>query len=70
MGPVPWWVAPGVQLVYTAHTATNPLDPSRAVGLPDGTSVTFNEVGGTWASFSNHTVTDLGGSQQPSDGPA
>jgi hypothetical protein len=68
--PVPWWVAPGVQLVYTgSYTATNPLDPSSGPWVfPMETSVTFDEVGGTWASFSSHTVTDLGGSQQPSDG--
>jgi hypothetical protein len=68
--PVPWWVAPGVQLVYTgSYTATNPLDPTSGPWVfPMETSVTFNEVGGTWASFASHTVTDVGGSQQPSDG--
>ena len=68
--PVPWWVAPGGQLVYTgSYTATNPLDPSSGPWVfPMETTVSFNEVGGTWASFSSHTVTDLGGTQQPSDG--
>ena len=68
--PVPWWVAPGGQLAYTgSYTATNPLDPTAGPWVfPMTSTVTFGDVGGTWATVASHTVTDLGGSPQVSDG--
>jgi hypothetical protein len=68
--PVPWWVAPGGQLVYSgSYTATNPLDPSSGPWVfPMESTVTFQDVGTTWATIASRTVTDLGGSPQASEG--
>jgi hypothetical protein len=67
--PVPWWVSNTPQLVYTgSYTATNPMDPQAGPWVyPMETTVSFGEGGRTWATFSSHTVIDLGGSQQPTD---
>ncbi len=68
--PVPWWVAPGGQLAYGgSYTASNPLDQASGPWVfPMEVTVTFQDVGGTWATFASHSVTDLGGSPQESDG--
>ncbi len=68
--PVPWWVAPGGRLVYSgSYTATNPLDPSSGPWVfPMEATVTFDEVGSTWATVTSTTVTDLDGSPQTSEG--
>lgn len=66
---VPDWVTPGTQLVYQGEaTVTNPFD---AVGFsaswPVEMSLTFDEVGSSWATFESSTATDFDGYVQRSD---
>jgi hypothetical protein len=63
---VPDWVAATPGLSYAGVTViTNPLDPSIVVQWPTQASVTFPEVGATWASYQLRTVTVVGGAQNP-----
>jgi hypothetical protein len=66
----PAWVATTPELVYDGtYTATNPLDPTSGPWVwPMRQTVTFGDGGRTWSTFSSHTVIDLDGMQQPSDG--
>lgn len=65
--PAPAWVSRTPGLTYAgATTITNPFDPSLQVAWPTQASVTFPEVGATWASYSLRTVTDAGGVQSTS----
>jgi hypothetical protein len=59
---VPAWVASTGGLSYAGETViTNPFDTSIQVRWPTQASVTFPEVGDTWASFQLRTVTDASG---------
>jgi hypothetical protein len=63
---VPDWVSQTPGLSYTGVTViTNPFDPSLQVQWPTQASVTFPQVGDTWASYQLRTVTDAGGVQTP-----
>ena len=66
--PVPGWVAPSSTLTYSGSaTVVNPMDPSAVFSWPVQATVTFGEVGATWATFTSHSVVDYGGYQQPTD---
>lgn len=63
--PVPSWVGSTPGLAYAGATViTNPFDQSLTVTWPTQASVTFPQVGGTWASYQLRTVTDNGGGVQ------
>jgi hypothetical protein len=65
---VPSWVAPSRTLTYSGSvTVVNPMDPSAVFSWPVQATVTFGEVGATWATFTSHSVADYGQYQQPTD---
>ncbi len=68
--PPPSWVAPGQQLAYSGtYTQVNPVDPGSGPWVyPMQSTITFGEVGSTWAAFTNHDVIVVNGYEQPNDG--
>jgi len=68
--PVPSWVAPGQQLTYSGtYTQVNPLDPTAGPWVyPMQSTISLGEVGPTWAAFTSHTVIDVNGYEQPTEG--
>jgi hypothetical protein len=65
---VPSWVASTPSLAYTGTcTVVNPMDPSAIFSWPMQTTVTFDSVGQTWASFTSQSTVNFGGYQQPSE---
>ncbi len=68
--PPPSWVVPGQQLAYSGtYTQVNPVDPGSGPWVyPMQSTITFGEVGSTWAAFTNHDVIVLNGYEQPTDG--
>jgi hypothetical protein len=66
--PVPPWVAQARTLTYSGTVLiVNPMDPSARFTYPVETTVTIDQVGSCWATFSSHSVIDYGQYQQPSD---
>ncbi len=68
--PPPSWVSSGQQLVYSGtYTQVNPADPSAGPWVyPMQSTITFGEVGSTWAAFTSRSVIDVNGYEQPTDG--
>jgi hypothetical protein len=68
--PPPDWVASTPQLTYSGtYTQVNPADPGAGPWVyPMQSTITFGEVGSTWAAFTSHTVIDVNGYEQPTDG--
>jgi len=68
--PPPGWVASTPQLTYGGtYTQANPADPGAGTWVsPMQSTITFGEVGSTWAAFTSHSVIDVNGYQQPTDG--
>ncbi len=66
--PVPEWVSRSSTLTYGGTvTIVNPMDPSGVFSYPMQATVTFGDVGQTWAKFTSHSVVDYGLYQQPAD---
>ncbi|MFN8520981.1 MAG: hypothetical protein U0667_16670 [Chloroflexota bacterium] len=62
---VPDWVSTSTQLAYSGSTTiTNPIDPSIVVRWPTQATVTFPEVGSTWARSALRSVTSINGVAQ------
>jgi hypothetical protein len=68
--PPPTWVASGKQLAYSGTwTQVNPADPSAGPWVyPMQSTITFGEVGSTWAAFTSRTTIEVNGTGQPTDG--
>lgn len=68
--PLPPWVASTPQLTYKGtYTQANPADPGAGTWVyPMQSTITFTEVGSTWAAFTSRTVVDVNGIAQPTDG--
>jgi hypothetical protein len=68
--PPPAWVATTPQLAYSGtYTQTNPADSSAGPWVyPMRSTIAFGEIGSTWAAFTSHTVIDVDGYEQPTDG--
>jgi hypothetical protein len=57
----PMWASEGTTLNYAGSTmVVNPMDPSAQFSYPVQVTVTFEEVGATWAMFRAHSVVDYG----------
>lgn len=62
--PAPGWVASTPGLGYSGTTTiTNPFDTSLVSRWPTEATVTFPQVGATWATYALRTVTDAGGTR-------
>ena len=68
--PPPSWVASGRQLSYVgSYTQVNPADPGSGPWVyPMRSTITFGEVGSSWAAFASRTVIDVSGYEQATDG--
>jgi hypothetical protein len=68
--PAPAWVATTPQLLYTGtYTQANPADPGAGTwAYPMRSTITFSEIGSTWAAFTSRTVIDVNGYEQATDG--
>jgi len=68
--PPPAWVASTPQLTYSGtYTQANPVDPGAGTWVyPMRSTIAFGEIGSTWAAFTSHTVIDVNGYEQPTDG--
>lgn len=68
--PPPAWVWSTPQLVYSGtYTQANPVDPGAGTWVfPMQSTITFGEIGSTWAAFTSRSVIDVNGYEQPTDG--
>jgi hypothetical protein len=68
--PPPAWVASTPQLLYEGtYTQANPADPGAGtLVFPMQSTITFGEIGSTWAAFTSRTLIDVNGTGQPTDG--
>ena len=66
----PPWVASTPQLTYSGtYTQANPADPGAGTWVyPMRSTITFGEIGSTWAAFTSRTVIDVNGYEQSTDG--
>jgi hypothetical protein len=65
---VPSWVAAGTSLAYSGTcTVVNPVDPSAVFPYGMQSTVSFDSVGATWASFTSRSVIDFVQYQQPTE---
>jgi hypothetical protein len=68
--PPPAWVGSTPQLIYSGtYTQANPVDPGAGTWVfPMQSTITFGEIGSTWAAFTSRSVIDVNGYEQPTDG--
>jgi hypothetical protein len=68
--PPPSWIASGQHLTYSGtYTQVNPADPGAGPwAYPMQSTITFGEVGSTWAAFTSRTVIEVNGAGQPTEG--